>query len=95
MAVGDYVTDVFPSNTIVNFQPAAGVVICLTHVGCYTQWSRLTDGVNVGRVSRIDSSTIATNTQNTQSRLFIDNNHYLNIPADPTEGSQYTGIQVA
>lgn len=96
MAVGDYVSDVFPINTLVNFQPAAGVVICLTHAHCFTQWTYLTDGAgNDGRVSKLDQTSTSTNISNTQIRLFIDNNHYLKIFADPSESVQYTGIQVA
>ena len=95
MAVGDYVNDVYPINTTVNFQPAAGVVICLTHVSCYSQWVRLTDGTNTARVCLLEANASSTNQSNTQMRLFINNDHYIRINADSSEGSQYTGIQVA
>lgn len=95
MAVGDYVNGVFPVNTTVNFQPAVGVTICLTHAGCNTQWSQLTDGVNTGKVLRVDQSSTATNPQNTQCRLFINNTNYLYVAADPSESTQYSGIQVS
>jgi len=91
MVAGDVVNGIGVINTILNFQPAAGVECCLTQALVYTWWTSLTNGV-------ISSYLFQWNTtnqnNNTPTKIMINNTNYISTAADTASGGVYTGIQI-
>jgi len=91
MAVGDVVNGVGTSATL-DFQPAAGVEICITSA---TSWNnyyiQLTDGVTAPYVIETPSTGAG---QNVNMRLLINNTIYLRILNTGVGWQSYTGIQI-
>lgn len=94
MAVGDAVNGISADNTILDFQPAAGVEVVITSYGV--------DNGNIVPVlynGTIDSNMGSggtnnnTGVSNTNQKMFINNTNYLRIPAAGAGAfSHYTGI---
>jgi len=84
LAIGDVVADISADNTIMTFQPAAGVECMLTSVQTGFGW-KFSDGV-------VTSSDFGLNGL---QKIFIKNDFYLIIAAGGAgKFSFYTGIQI-
>lgn len=84
MAVGDVVSQISSTGTVLTYQPAAGVEVMVT--SCFMQSNpdiKLTDGVN-------SSEKI---TAKTGFKIFLNNSIYMKIDA-ATGKSAFTGIQI-
>lgn len=78
MAVGDIIIGASGDNTVLNFQPAVGVTVCITAIGLddETAWFGLTNGVLNSRVGNKGS---ANPNNNGNMKVFIDNTVYLTV----------------
>ncbi len=92
MAVGDVVNGISANNTILTFQPAAGVECCITSVGTdniNTNGCKLYNGTLLSGQARVTEITNQSNI-----KIFINNTNYLYLPAlGVAYMSHYTGIQ--
>lgn len=94
MAVGDVITGLSAANTALTFQPAAGVEVMVTAFGNdnQSQHPTITDG---SLDCLLQSSNAQTSVQSTNSKIMIDNDNYLVIPALGAGGVSYYGaIQI-
>jgi len=94
MAVGDVVGSISAANTLLTFQPAAGVEVCIT---CMTTnnsvltLGQLTDGVLDSFLKWATNSVIDSNNM----KVFVTNDLFIQIPAIAAgESSAFTGITV-
>ena len=96
MAVGDFVNNQSITSAI-NFQPASGVTVMITHCGVWGNY------VNLGTTSSssIVFQPISYNytqasapTSTGSKKFFIDNTNYILLSADGN-GCFYCGVQVA
>jgi len=93
MAVGDVVNGISPFNTLIDFQPASGVSVCITSVHVSTLvGGQLYDGTltSLSQSMRNDTGLGGT----VGMKVFITNSIYLRIPAIASWSSAYTGIQI-
>ena len=92
MSVGDSVNGFSIASSYFSFQPAAGVVICLTSIGSHSTGAVLmTDGVNEAWFYNQLYSTQIGSGMNT--KMFINNTNYLKIYGN-SNSQWYSGIQV-
>ena len=93
MASGDVVSDIGAVNTTLAFQPAAGVEVLLSAFGVQGDWSFITDGVLSATIA-IGANTINTANDGINTKIFLNNSHYLSIGAKAGQSGWYTGIQI-
>lgn len=92
MAVGDVVNGYSGINTILTYQPAAGVEVMVTMAHDGNGALYLTDGVNNGRgLLVVDPATSILQAANL--KMFITNTRYLALGAVAGVRTWFTGIQ--
>tara|TARA_R110000751_G_scaffold231634_1_gene332907 strand:- start:53 stop:331 length:279 start_codon:yes stop_codon:yes gene_type:complete len=91
MVSGDVVNGIGAVNTILNFQPAVNIEVCLTQALIYTHWTDLTDGANPQPI--FQWHTTASNNP-IPTKILINNTNYITMRADASYGGVYTGIQI-
>lgn len=95
MAVGDVVNGFSAANTVLTFQPAAGVEVMISTIimqGLPGAYSLLTNAA--GDIARSDFTTSST-MPFAGLKFFINNTNFLTIPAmGAAWRSGYTGIQI-
>ena len=91
MAVGDVVSGVFNTVTVMSFQPAVGVEICLTTIAVYSKSAQLTDGTIT---ALIGDGNLIEGINGSLTKTFINNTIYLSGNVASPLGSAFTGIQI-
>ena len=94
MAVGDVVNGIGVLDTVLIFQPAAGVEVMISCAGVYTNWTYLYDGTKQSEIFSNQLSTSGQNFGNSPEKIFINNTNYLRVNKDPSYIGSYSGIQI-
>ena len=92
MAVGDVVNGISAINTIITFQPAAGVECMISSNGLGAAGAAIvvTDGILTSwQYSTLPRYQVDTGNM----KLFINNAIYLRVSATPGSSGSYSGIQ--
>jgi hypothetical protein len=90
MVVGDIIIGQGAVNTVLTFQPAAGVEIMLTAMGGLSSICEITDGAVVSLINPNPPS----GSHLANEKVGINNTYYLSIRAVAAYGNYYTGIQI-
>lgn len=90
MAVGDVVSGISASNTLLDFQPAAGVECIVTSSG----FNGTANGVQMYDGTLAASGRGATTDVNPigSLKMFINNTRYLRLPAVTSISTYYSGV---
>lgn len=89
MAVGDVVSDISASNTVLSFQPAAGVEVMLTAMTTDASGGELTDGSDAAIAFLTSASAVVHG-----SRIFLTNTLFLSMFAVVADFTAFTAIQI-
>tara|TARA_R110000803_G_C11898071_1_gene311754 strand:+ start:623 stop:898 length:276 start_codon:yes stop_codon:yes gene_type:complete len=90
MVVGDIVSAVYDTTTIMEFRPAAGVGIAITILQAYAINIELTDGTANGLIANGTPNFLDMST----TKVMITNSIWLKTIAPSAQGSVFTGIQI-
>ena len=96
MAVGDFVNNQSITSSL-NFQPASGVTVMITHCGVWSNYVYLGTTSSSSIVFQPNSYTYtqaSAPTSTGSKKFFINNTNYILLSADGT-GCFYCGVQVA
>lgn len=94
MAVGDFVQDVFTQLGTSSFQPAGTNVIMITSFWTFDGTPIMSDGVLTSVINNA-YVTASSGAAVSNVKVFINNGHFLQIPASVLLGKCYSGVQVA
>jgi hypothetical protein len=90
MVVGDIIIGQGAVNTVLTFQPAAGVEIMLTAMGGLSSICEITDGA----VTSLINPNPPASSYLANEKVGINNTHYLSIRAASGYANYYSGIQI-
>ncbi len=92
MAIGDVVSALSAANTILDFQPAAGVEVAVKQVNSLVaNFPSLTDGVLIG----LHTGLIDSGFYYSMSMMLNNAIHYTSGALGPGNSSAFSGIQIA
>jgi len=95
MAVGDVVNAISATNTVLTFQPAAGVEVMISSVGLDNTGTNVRNLFNGTNVSVLASTITSHSVTNGNLKIFINNTNYFTLPAlGASAHGSFSGIQI-